>query len=42
MVRERGIRLGAKMPHLSMQPFQQRQCHVRHVAKHVAPILNGF
>jgi hypothetical protein len=42
MEREKGIRLGAKMPHLAMQLFQRQQCHVHLFATHVVPILSGF
>jgi hypothetical protein len=41
MGHERGIRLGAKMPHLSMQLFQRQQCHEHHVAKRVVLLLSG-
>jgi hypothetical protein len=41
MEREKGIRLGAKMPHLAMQLFQRQQCHERHAVERVVRLLSG-
>jgi hypothetical protein len=41
MEHERGILLGAKMPHLSMQLFQRQQCRELRVVKRVVRLLSG-